>query len=48
MDSSANKHKFMVQAIFAPDGEVNQDELVSFEVENERIRLAIFIGSVLF
>jgi len=27
MDSSANKHKFMVQAIFAPDGEVNQDEL---------------------
>lgn len=25
-----NKHKFMVQTMFAPDGDVNQDTLVSF------------------
>ena len=25
-----NKHKFMVQSMFAPDGEYNQDQLVSF------------------
>ena len=24
-----NKHKFMVQSMFAPDGEINQDTLVS-------------------
>ena len=24
-----NKHKFMVQSMFAPDGEYNQDQLVS-------------------
>ena len=23
-----NKHKFMVQSMFAPDGEINQDTLV--------------------
>jgi len=27
LDPTANKHKFMVQAIFAPEGDVNQDEL---------------------
>ena len=24
-----NRHKFMVQSMFAPDGEINQDTLVS-------------------
>jgi hypothetical protein len=24
-----NKHKFMVQSMFAPDGDINQDTLVS-------------------
>ena len=27
-----NKHKFMVQSMFAPDGEINQDTLVSWLV----------------
>jgi len=27
LESSANRHKFMVQAIYAPAGEINQDEL---------------------
>ena len=27
-----NKHKFMVQSMFAPDGEVNQDQLVRSSV----------------
>ena len=26
--SEKNKHKFMVQSMFAPDGEINQDTLV--------------------
>ena len=26
-----NKHKFMVQSMFAPDGEYNQDQLVSIQ-----------------
>ena len=28
-----NKHKFMVQTTFAPDGEVNQDQLVSVDCD---------------
>lgn len=27
LEQSANRHKFMVQAIYAPSGEINQDEL---------------------
>jgi len=27
LDSSANKHKFMVQSLYAPDGEVNMDAM---------------------
>ena len=27
--SEKNKHKFMVQSMFAPDGEIDQDKLVS-------------------
>ncbi|CAG7831482.1 unnamed protein product [Allacma fusca] len=27
LEPTANKHKFMVQAIFAPDGEINMDQL---------------------
>ncbi len=29
-----NKHKFMVQSMFAPDGEYNQDQLVSSGLAN--------------
>ena len=29
-----NKHKFMVQAMFAPDGEINQDTLVRIVMIN--------------
>ena len=29
--SEKNKHKFMVQSMFAPDGEINQDTLVLHE-----------------
>jgi hypothetical protein len=25
-----NKHKFMVQSMFAPEGEIDQDKLVSY------------------
>ncbi len=35
-----NRHKFMVQSIFAPDGEINQDMLVcetSFDMKHGRI-----------
>ena len=28
-----NKHKFMVQSMFAPDGEINQDTLVGISIE---------------
>lgn len=28
-----NRHKFMVQAMIAPDGEINQDTLVSLELK---------------
>jgi len=27
-----NKHKFMVQSMFAPEGEIDQDKLVSYRI----------------
>lgn len=30
-ETEKNKHKFMVQTMFAPDGDINQDTLVSIE-----------------
>lgn len=30
LEPTANKHKFMVQALYIPDGDVNLDEIVSF------------------
>ena len=29
-----NRHKFMVQAMFAPDGEINQDTLVRIDLSS--------------
>ena len=29
-----NRHKFMVQSMFAPEGEINPDTLVSVKVTN--------------
>ena len=37
-----NKHKFMVQSMFAPDGEINQDTLVGTELDKVVIYILQF------